>query len=176
MEKLLQDRKACVAFHGHECKGLAIGFAAVRLARELLSLNAASSDEEIVCVSGNNACGVDAVQVLLSCTAGKGNLLFRVRGKQAFSFFIRDTQKAVRLALKHSVTDNFATPQELAFVDPKTLFDIKEPPYALPAKAIRMAGHACEVCGESTAESHLRLAGGKVTCSDCAPYFSRYNL
>ena len=47
------------------------------------------------------ACGVDAVQVLLGCTYGKSNLITRIRGKMAFSFFSRDTGKSVRLVLKH---------------------------------------------------------------------------
>ena len=45
-----------------------------------------SEDEEVVCVTENDACGVDGIQAILSCTAGKGNLKFRDTGKMAFSF------------------------------------------------------------------------------------------
>ena len=54
----------------------------------------------MVCISENDACGVDAIQVLLGCSVGKGNLLFHMRGKQAFSFYNRKTGKSVRLVLK----------------------------------------------------------------------------
>ena len=50
-----------------------------------------------MCITENDACGVDAIQVLLGCSVGKGNLLFHLRGKQAFSFYNRKTGKAVRL-------------------------------------------------------------------------------
>lgn len=59
---------------------------------ELLELDF-SRDEDVVCISENDACGVDAIQVLLGCSAGKGNLLFHLRGKQAFSFYNRKTGK-----------------------------------------------------------------------------------
>mgnify|MGYP000335623766 FL=1 len=94
------DRQAlwdkCVAFHGHACGGLTIGFQAARYAMELLELDF-SADEDVVCITENDACGVDAIQVLLGCSVGKGNLLFHLRGKQAFSFYNRKTGKAVRL-------------------------------------------------------------------------------
>ena len=87
----------CVEFHGHACGGLTIGYKAALYAIERLGLqlggggNAGclSPDEEIVCISENDACGVDAIQVMLGCSVGKGNLLFHMRGKQAFTFFNR---------------------------------------------------------------------------------------
>ena len=62
--------KKCVAFHGHECGGLTIGYQAALYAAELLGL-AFSGDEQVVCVSENDACGVDAIQVILGCSVGK---------------------------------------------------------------------------------------------------------
>lgn len=98
-----EEKKAlweqCVEFHGHVCGGLTIGYKASLYAMELLRLNF-SQDEEVVCIAENDACGVDAVQVVLGCSVGKGNLLFHIRGKQAFSFFNRKTGKSVRLVLK----------------------------------------------------------------------------
>ena len=88
------DKKAmwekAVAFHGHECGGLTIGYKASLYAMTLLDLKF-SDDEEVVCISENDACGVDAIQVLLGCSVGKGNLLFHMTGKQAFSFYNRKT-------------------------------------------------------------------------------------
>ena len=89
----------CVAFHGHSCGGLAIGCRAALYAASLLELSF-SEDEQVVCISENDACGVDAIQVLLGCSAGKGNLLFHMTGKQAFSFYERKSGRSVRLVLR----------------------------------------------------------------------------
>ena len=74
-----------VAFHGHVCGGVTIGYKAALYAVKLLDIQF-SEDEELVCVSENDACGVDAIQAILGCSLGKGNLLFHITGKQAFSF------------------------------------------------------------------------------------------
>ena len=63
----------CAEFHGHECGGLTIGYKAALYAIKLLNIGCAE-DEEVVCISENDACGVDAIQVMLGCSAGKGNL------------------------------------------------------------------------------------------------------
>ena len=82
-EKALWEKAA--AFHGHTCGGLTIGYKAALYAIQLLDIQF-STDEELVCVTENDACGVDAIQAILGCSVGKGNLLFHITGKQAFSF------------------------------------------------------------------------------------------
>ena len=89
----------CVAFHGHECGGLTIGYKASLYAIELLNLEF-SDDEQVVCIAENDACGIDGIQVMLGCSVGKGNLLFHMRGKSAYSFYNRKSGKSVRLVLK----------------------------------------------------------------------------
>ena len=54
----------CAAFHGHVCGGLTIGYKAALYAIELLDLSF-SEDEQVVCITENDACGVDAIQVIL---------------------------------------------------------------------------------------------------------------
>jgi len=157
------------SFHGHICPGLTIGYKAALYARELLGLEF-SEDEETVCVTENDACGVDAISVILGCSIGKGNLLFRMRGKQAFSFFNRKTGKGVRLVLK---SFNFSEGtrderQKAIFAAPfDELFSVKEVPFNIPERASLFKSVACEACGESTAESHIRLQEGKKLCLDC---------
>ena len=80
--------KKCREFHGHACKGLLTGFLASLYASELLGLKR-QEDEGVVCISENDACGVDAVQVVLGCTLGRGSLLFHMTGKAAYSFYDR---------------------------------------------------------------------------------------
>lgn len=47
-----------------------------------------NTQSEIVSIVQNDACGVDAVQTLVSSTFGKGNLMFRDHSKQVFSLYI----------------------------------------------------------------------------------------
>lgn len=91
--------KKCVGFHGHECGGLTIGYKAALYAKELLDLDF-SEDEQVVCISENDACGVDAIQVILGCSVGKGNLLFHICGKQAFSFMTGDPEGPCQAGIK----------------------------------------------------------------------------
>ena len=113
--------KKAAAFHGHVCGGLTIGYKAALYAIELLNLTF-SDDEEVVCISENDACGCDAIQVILGCSIGKGNLLFHMTGKQAFSFFNRKSGKSVRLVLKEkpagmtNVIVAARTPVQIGFV------------------------------------------------------------
>lgn len=83
-----------VAFHGHWCPGLSLGIRAAVWAIENMGK---ASDEEIVAVTETDMCAVDAIQALVGCTLGKGNLILRDRGKVAFSFFRRSDGKRARL-------------------------------------------------------------------------------
>ena len=165
----------CVAFHGHECGGLTIGYKASLYAIELLKLDF-SADEQVVCISENDACGVDAVQVMLGCSIGKGNLLFHMRGKQAFSFYNRKTGTSVRLVLKPrpegmTKAESFAYYQSC---EPKDMFDVKDATIQLPEKARLFDSYVCDCCGETTGANWIRLAGDKKLCLDCYESYNRF--
>jgi formylmethanofuran dehydrogenase subunit E len=166
-----------VAFHGHACGGLTIGYKAALYAQRLLGIGF-SPDEEIVCVTENDACGVDAIQAILGCSVGKGNLLFRLRGKQAFSFFNRATGESFRLVMKENPVKHSSRTKEeaqayLFNTDPENLFDRKAVPFALPEDAKIFSSIPCDNCGERTAENHIRLKDGKKLCEDCFIPYSR---
>lgn len=163
-----------VEFHGHRCPGLAIGVRAAVEAQKILGAEH-SKDEEIVCVSENDACGVDGIQVILGCSAGKGNLIFRIRGKQAFSFFNRKNGKSARLILKElPKTDSREAKQKFILEAPiEEVFDIKIPEYELPESARLFDSVTCEICGESTAEPYIRIENGKKVCLDCFREYHR---
>ncbi len=167
----------CVAFHGHECGGLTIGYKASLYAAQLLNLEF-SDDEQVVCITENDACGVDAIQVMLGCSIGKGNLLFHMRGKQAFSFYNRKTGKAVRLVLKPkpegmSKVESFAYYQSCK---PEEMFKIKETTITIPEKARLFDSYTCDCCGEVTGANWIRLAGEKKLCLDCYESYDRFNV
>lgn len=86
-----------VAFHGHWCPGISRG---IRVAAWVMENMGTAADEEIVAVTETDMCAVDAIQALVGCTFGKGNLIFRDRGKVAFSFFRRSDGKKVRIVEK----------------------------------------------------------------------------
>ena len=167
----------CVAFHGHECGGLTIGYKASLYATQLLNLEF-SDDEQVVCITENDACGVDAIQVMLGCSIGKGNLLFHMRGKQAFSFYNRKNGKSVRLVLKSkpegmTKADSFAYYQACR---PEEIFDVKETTICLPEKARLFDSYTCVCCGETTGANWIRLAGDKKLCLDCYGSYDRFNV
>jgi len=164
----------CVEFHGHECPGLAIGFRACEVAIKKMGLKF-SSDEELVCVTENDACGVDAVQVITGCTLGKGNLIYRGTGKMAFSFFDRKNENCIRLVLnkfKHEMSRKERQKYILeAPVD--EIFSIKIPDFEVPKCARLFTSIICENCGESAPENKIRISNGKKLCLDCIEDYSR---
>ncbi|HHT24809.1 MAG TPA: formylmethanofuran dehydrogenase [Clostridiaceae bacterium] len=166
-----------VEFHGHECPGLTIGFKAALYAIELLDLEF-SPDEQVVCISENDACGVDAIQVLLGCSAGKGNLLFHMAGKQAFSFYKRNNGKSVRLLLKKRPQE-MTREESLVYyknLEPKEMFDVMDVRIELPEQARFFDSYVCEGCGETTGSNWIRIQQGKKLCIDCYVAYDRFNV
>ena len=167
----------CVAFHGHECGGLTIGYKASLYAIELLNLEF-SEDEQVVCIAENDACGIDAIQVMLGCSIGKGNLLFHIRGKQAFSFYNRKNDKSVRLVLKPR-PEGMTKAESFAYYqgcEPAEMFDVKEATILLPEKARLFDSYICDCCGETTGANWIRLAGDKKLCLDCYTSYDRFDV
>jgi formylmethanofuran dehydrogenase subunit E len=90
-----------ILFHGHNCPGLSIGIRVSELAMEELNIQDATAP---VCVTETDMCGVDAIQFLTGCTFGKGNLIHKDYGKNAFTFYDREVQKGIRAVFN----DNFS--------------------------------------------------------------------
>lgn len=167
----------CVAFHGHACGGLTIGYKAALYAIELLDLQF-SEDEKVVCIAENDACSVDAIQVVLGCSVGKGNLLFHMRGKQAYSFYERGSGRSVRLVLKDR-PENMTREESFAYyqrLEPKDMFDVKEATCALPEPARIFDSYRCECCGETAGANWIRISNGKKLCLDCYQAYDRFHV
>lgn len=167
----------CVAFHGHECGGLTIGYKASLYAIKLLDLDF-SKDEEVVVITENDACGVDAIQVILGTSVGKGNLLFHMTGKQAFSIYNRKTGKSVRLVLKDrdksmSREESFKFLKKTPY---RELFDVKETSLTIPEKARLFESYKCEKCNENTASNYIRIQNGQKVCTDCFSKYDRFRI
>lgn len=166
----------CVAFHGHECGGLTIGYKAALYAIKLLKLEF-SDDEQVVCIAENDACGIDAIQVMLGCSVGKGNLLFHMRGKSAYSFYNRKTGASVRLVLKPrpfmTREESFAYYQAC---EPEDMFEVKQTTLAVPEKARLFNSFVCDCCGEVTGANWVRLSGDQKLCLDCYRTYNRFDV
>lgn len=186
--------RKCLDFHGHLCPGLSIGYRASKAGLEWLAENRAA-DEELVVIVENDACGCDAVQVMTGCTFGKGNFIFKDHGKQVFTFFGRESGRAVRVSLKpDALTPNekhrelmqkigdkeasaeeqqeFKKLHELAShvvlerpVD--ELFEIEPIRVEFPPHARIHASDPCDRCGEMTMVTRLEEVGGKKICRGC---------
>src|SRR4030042_4626819 len=112
-EAILSNREftKCVAFHGHLCPGLAIGFQAARTLMKRLGVRRAP-DEELLAIVETDACGADAIQVMTGCTFGKGNFIFKNYGKHAFSLIERRKGKGIRVCLLPDISR--ASPEHLS--------------------------------------------------------------
>lgn len=167
----------CIEFHGHACPGLALGYKAAEYAAELLGFSLErTEDEELACVTENDACCVDCIQCLLSCTIGKGNLILKPRGKMAFSFFDRRTGKSVRLVSKGIELERGSREETIDFIlnaPGDEIYMVKEPGFDVPEKAKNFQNKVCECCGETAREDMFRYQEGKLVCLDCFKEYRR---
>lgn len=184
-----EDFKKAAEFHGHICPGLAIGYRVAKYAKEHYPR---ALDEELVCVAENRSCSVDAVQSVLGCTAGKGNMIFVDNGKQVFTFFSRDAGKAMRIYFKGDLSRGIDAMREKAAAGQLTgeekkemarmrskliedilsgrdedLLAVTEAEIPAPEKARIYPSLVCQKCNERFMEIMGRTAEGKVLCKDC---------
>ncbi len=186
-----------VQFHGHTCPGLALGYRAALIALEELRSDP-SHDEELVAVVENDACGIDALQVVTGCTAGKGNLIFLDYGKHVYTLINRRKGKAVRVATKPSfstasldpafgdlrskVMSGNATAEELEefekhrdavcqailTVPYPELFSVRRVDMQVPATATIYKSVPCDCCGEMVSEHRAITVSGNTLCIPCS--------
>ena len=195
-----KDLQQTIQFHGHMCPGLAIGYRAAKAAQAHLGIERAQ-DEELVAIVESDGCGIDAFQVLLSCTLGKGNLIYRDHGKQVYTVFGRKGGQGIRVAMKpgpflrtpeqeaifQQVRSGNASEDEMktfrAFQDQRvdeilaedenTLFKIEKVSSEPPEKARIFKSVTCEFCGESVMEPRARIRDGKIACIPCSETYNR---
>jgi formylmethanofuran dehydrogenase subunit E len=184
----------CVRFHGHSCPGLGTGYRVAVAAMRALGV-ARPYDEELVAIAETDACGVDAVQMVTGCTAGKGNLVVKDYGKHAFTLISRERNRAVRILVNHedmpersemdalrrkvfsdAATDaererfydlmRAATERILTLPEDRVL-TVTEVSVEPPEKARIFTTVTCACCGESVADEKTRILDGKRVCIPC---------
>ncbi len=157
-------------FHGHICPGLAIGVLAAKYVLEH-GYNY-SPNEELVAVVENDNCSVDALQVILGTTYGKGNLVHQDYGKNNYYFYDRRTQKCVKLAIKsREFGEKKLTRDEkiqlLLNSKPEDIFNIDKIEFNPPGLAQIEESVPCEICGEPTMSSRLMTYNNSDMCIPC---------
>jgi len=202
MIQSIKSYNEAVAFHGHACPGLALGYRAAEYAMAALRAGR-SDDEDLVAIIENEACGVDAIQLVAGCSVGKGNLILKNFGKHAYTFIDRKSNRAIRLvqrpepvvqridpvasALREKVMGGTSTPDEqkefherqAAVIDTilkmpiDELFIIREVKPAIPVWAKIFTTVQCASCGEMVAEHRARVRNGTFVCIPCAGEYGR---
>lgn len=164
--------KDIVAFHGHSCPGLAIGYRMTKAGLDFLA-GVRSADEELVAIIENSACGVDALQILSGCTFGKGNLIFKDYGKHVYTLYDRKTKRGVRLVFNdRSVPEGMRDNREqfikwLLTAPEAEIVSLKEVQIDEPEPARIRKSVTCAFCGESIMETRTREIRGKTACIPC---------
>jgi formylmethanofuran dehydrogenase subunit E len=183
-----------VDFHGHWCPGLAIGLRAGEWALEEMGR---AEDEDIVAVVETDMCAVDAIQALISCTFGKGNLIHLDYGKTAFSFYRYGDGKSARLVfalerpdsqpeedrtdLVRKMAESRLSPEEedllkkfreewsrlIMEADMVDVFQVQEATQPVPRKARIVSSLVCESCREQVMETRTHRLLGQTLCLPC---------
>lgn len=189
-----QTLERVVGFHGHMCAGLAMGIRAAEAG--LAEVGPNSAGQEVVAIVETDMCGVDAVQFLTGCTFGKGNLVHRDHGKNAYTFVRRSDGRAVRvssrpgtwgghdpewLGLFAKMRAGAATAEErqrfaaqqaersarIMAAPIDELYDIREVDVPAPPPARILTSVTCAWCEEPTMETRIRRLDGKELCPPC---------
>ena len=155
-----------------------------------------SRDEEVVVISENDTCAVDALQVLLGTTLGKGNLILKDYGKNVFTVFNRSNKRAFRMSRKTSYTYEGEHAEEFKeleaayragratdkqrrrqkwlkafdlFVKPlEAVFEVREVQCPEPPYAPLAPSEACARCGEMTMATKMVTKAGENLCFPCS--------
>jgi len=182
------------AFHGHICPGLATGYRVAVAAMQMLGVGR-PYDEELVAIAETDACGVDAIQCVTGCTAGKGNLIIKDYGKSVFTFIRRDNGRAVRIVASHpalpeeeemnglrkKITSGNATARDeerwrelmenaafrILSLPEDEVLTAREVEVEIPERARIFESIPCACCGEMVADAKTKVLDGKRVCIPC---------
>jgi formylmethanofuran dehydrogenase subunit E len=195
-QKMPDDLKRCIEFHGHICPGLIYGYRVAKEAMKLMNIGH-SVDEEVVAICENDSCAVDALQVMLGTVAGKGNLIIKNFGKNAYTVLSRSKGQAYRfsrktrydytgesksefdkleaaVAAKIASEDDRRELKRLKIADLlerpfEEIFTIIEVPFDEPLYAPLAPSEPCAMCGEMTmATKMMKLSNGRQVCIPCS--------
>lgn len=193
MCKNMPPLELAIQFHGHICPGLLIGVRAAEFVQKHLDVSP-DYDEELLAIVETDSCGVDAIQAILGCTFGKGNLIFNDYGKNVYTVASRDKNRAVRIAQKYGAT-SFRESERFRQLNRKEalneeeaaekenligvlfekimtmpledLFTWEDVELKMPGKAQIHGTRQCAACGEGVMETRTRQTETGILCIPC---------
>ncbi|HQA07047.1 MAG TPA: FmdE family protein [Syntrophomonadaceae bacterium] len=193
MCKDMSPLEKAIQFHGHICPGLLMGVRAAEIALNYLQFDS-DQDEELGAIVESDTCGVDAIQAILGCTFGKGNLYFKDYGKMVYTVFNRQNGRAIRIAqkydaLEHPIMERYrhlkgrellAPEEEIELEDvlaqvfewimsqpTERLFHWREVEMPQLNKARILKSIQCHNCGEGVMQTHAILTEEGLLCPEC---------
>ncbi len=193
MCKNMPPLELAIQFHGHVCPGLLFGVRVAEFAQQKLGVDA-DNDEELLAIVENDSCAVDAIQAILGCTFGKGNLIFRDYGKQVYTIASRESGRAIRIAqifgsMDSTESKRFRQLKSLTCLSPQEeneleellsvifeqimskpvneLFKWKEIEMPGVEKAVILPSIECQICGEGVMQSRASTTNRGLVCPTC---------
>ncbi len=183
-----------VRFHGHMCPGLALGIRAAEVARNEVGVN--SPENPVVAIVETDLCPADAIQYLMGCTFGRGNLVHLDHGKNAFTFVRLRDNHVIRVVARpdafgppdpefstlfEKVRSGQASAEERATFEElqrrraqailtaslDRLFRVEPAEAQVPRRPRTVRWVVCASCGEATLESHTEERDGRRCCRRC---------
>lgn len=161
--KQIQDLYTdCTRFHGQGCPLLALGVRVCETALEKLKLDVPAPGR-LVCVSEFDGCCVDAIQLLLHCTAGTKHLLYYKTGKLIFTVYDLETGKSIRICARRDIADTIRemTPEAVLSMEEAALFTF-EKAHPLTSRTLAKVTRTCT----SPAPSIPGRSSGVQDCPD----------
>ncbi|MBF7084073.1 formylmethanofuran dehydrogenase [Desulfallas sp. Bu1-1] len=192
----MDDWQKVIAFHGHACCILAIGYRAAKLALSLIRETSDEGEQPVALVETVD-CSTDAVQVLTGCTFGGRRLKVKETGKYAFTLGYPSTAGAVRVVLKPGVLsrsgeaflklmekvangeagveekEQFYNQQEYLMqyilnAPAEEIFDTQKVKLSPVPAGFKFQFTCCDNCREEFLSAYAYRVYGKVLCPTCA--------
>ncbi|NIA12533.1 MAG: formylmethanofuran dehydrogenase [Nitrospiraceae bacterium] len=185
-----------IAFHGHRCPAMPLGFRAGLMAMERLGVERAQDKElQVISETGKGhaaGCFLDGIMAATGCTYGKSNIEKRYYNKLAFTLIDTVAQKAIRVSIKPAFFARMLTspfveqrkagipPQDISpeVADPlidrvlsleEEQFLDMEPvtEYPFSRKGGVFEASPCAICGELTFVDKLTNTDAGLVCLSC---------
>ena len=124
--------ETCIAFHGHVCGGISLGYFLANFAMD--NLGAQRGDDLYARMECQN-CLVDGVQCVTGCTTGKRNLEIIPGGPMALTLVRRDTGKGVRAVISVDMPQGLSKEEaktHILSLDPAAICTFEETTLQLP--------------------------------------------
>jgi|SRR5579863_5028249 len=190
-----KDFAEVVQFHRHLCLDIAVGFRAAKAA--MREMGEETRDlKNLVAMTGNETCAIDALQEVTGCTLGKRNLYLTHIGKPVYTLLNTKNGKGVRVYAHYwetfdhkgfgrkrkEATAPTATREQrsayekelqekidwiLSAPEPE-LLSIRHLNLPPPPKSGKYEALPCGRCGEHTNVVLLVERAGQKLCKECA--------